>query len=159
MIRIERIRRKDLATHKCWWLHQVISNNIVVTNIVKFRLLLLILNKIYFRVCNYNQLVCLHIKTFDISTLSYYNYISQLEDMLQTICFYEHDTQLCFYNEESCHKINTFWIYFTTPLSLLYTQCLIQISSCSLAVLWPEKPIFDDDADDCVLDHHAQLDF
>jgi hypothetical protein len=43
-IRIERIWRKDLVTQKCWWLHQVISNNIVV----KFRSLLLILNKIYF---------------------------------------------------------------------------------------------------------------
>jgi hypothetical protein len=62
----------------------VISNNIVV----KFRSLLLILNKIYFRVCNCNQLVCFHIKTFDISTLCptiIYN--SQLTDMLQkSIC-------------------------------------------------------------------------
>ena len=84
MIRIERKRRKDLSTQKCWWLHQVISNNIVVTNIVKFRSLLLILNKIYFRVCNYNQLVCLHIKTFDISTLCpTIISISQFEDILQ----------------------------------------------------------------------------
>ena len=86
MIRIERIRRKDLATQKCWWLHQVISNNIVV----KFRSLLLILNKIYFRVCNYNQLVYVHIKTFDISTLCptiISN--SQLADMLQkSICIF-----------------------------------------------------------------------
>jgi hypothetical protein len=78
------IWRKDLVTQKCWWFHQVIFKDIVVTNIVKFQSLLLILKPFHFRVCNYNQLVYSYIKTFDISTLcrTIISH-SQLEDILQ----------------------------------------------------------------------------
>jgi hypothetical protein len=62
----------------------------------------------------------------------------------KNICFEKNDTQVCFYNYESCHKINTLGLFYQALVATVYER-LIQISSCSLAVLWPEQVIFGDD--------------
>ena len=60
------------------------------------------------------------------------------------ICFEENDTQVGFYNYESCHTINILSLFYQDVVATVY-ECLIQISSCSLAVLWSEQAIFGDD--------------
>ena len=60
------------------------------------------------------------------------------------ICFEENDTKVGFYNYESCHKINILSLFYQTLVATVY-EWLIQISSCSLVVLWPEQAIFGDD--------------
>jgi hypothetical protein len=56
------------------------------------------------------------------------------------ICFEENDTKVCFYNYESCHKISTLGLFYHSLVATVY-ECLIQISSRSLAVLWTEQVI------------------
>ena len=60
------------------------------------------------------------------------------------ICFEENDTKVGFYNYESCHKINILSLFCQALVATVY-EGLIQISSCSLSVLWPEQAIFGDD--------------
>ena len=60
------------------------------------------------------------------------------------ICFEENDAKVGFYNYESCHKINILSLFYQALVATVY-KWLIQISSCSLAVLWPEQVIFGDD--------------
>jgi hypothetical protein len=142
----------------------VISKNIVVTNRVKFRSLLLIFKQITSVFA-----IIINLFIWHFYFLPYYNiqftigrYSSKIH---MHICFEENGTKVCFYKEESCHKINTFCVYFTTPLSLLYmsdwfksavvlelyygqnklSSVTMFYSSCSLAVLWPEQVIFGDD--------------
>ena len=121
----------------------MISKNTVVTKIVKFRSLLLILKQI---TSVFAILINLFIWHF--YSLPYYciqfpigRYASKTH---MHICFEENDTKVCFYNYESCHKINTLRLFYHALVATVY-EWLIQIGSCSLAVLWSEPAIFGDD--------------
>ena len=121
----------------------MISKNIVVTKIVKFRSLLLILKQITSVFA-----IIINLFIWHFYSLPYYciqfpigRYASKTH---MHICFEENDTKVCFYNYESCHKINTLRLFYHAFVATVY-EWLIQISSCSLAVLWTEQVIFGDD--------------
>ena len=106
--------------------------------IVKFTSLLLILKKsiiINLFIWHFYSLPCYSIQ-FTIG-----RHASKIH---MHICFEDNDTQVCFYNEESCHKIKTLGLFYHALVATVY-EWLVQISSCSLAVLWPEQAIIGDD--------------
>ena len=118
----------------------MISKNIVVTKIVKFTSLLLILKQITsvfaiilnLFIWHFYSLPCYYIQ------LTIGRHASKIH---MHICFEENDTQVCFNNEESCHKINTVGLFYNALVATVY-EWVVQLSSCSLAVLWTEQDIF-----------------
>ena len=117
----------------------MISKNIVVTKMVKFRSLLLILKEITSVFA-----IILNLFIWYFYSLSHYNitftigrYASKIH---MQICFEKNDTKVGFYNDESCHKINILNLFYQALVATVY-EWRIQISSCSWAVLWPEHKI------------------
>ena len=109
----------------------MISKNIVVTKIVIFRSLLLILKEITFVFA-----IIINLFIWHVYSLPYYNiqftigrYASKIH---RHICFEENDTKVCFYNYESCHKINTLGLFYHALVATVY-EWLIQISICIMA--------------------------